>query len=57
VRVAFEWLRFYTTYNNFGQGAGNNSPGATTTYIGPAAGYLDSSGKMDQFKAMVMYFF
>jgi len=57
VRVGFEWLRFYTNYNNYGQGAGSGSPGATTTYVGPAAGYLDSSGKMDQFKAMVMYFF
>jgi hypothetical protein len=52
VRVAFEWLRFYTNYNNYGQGGSG-----ATTYVGPATGYLDTTGKMDQFKAMVMYFF
>jgi len=57
VRVAFEWLRFYTTYNNYGTSTGSGSAGATPTYIGPTGGYLDTTGKMDQFKAMVMYFF
>lgn len=56
VRVGFEWLRMVSNYNGYGRGnfAGQTQ---TPTIIGPAAANLDSSGKNDQFKALVMYFF
>ena len=54
IRVAFEWLRFYSNYNGYGTTAPS---GAGTTAVTAGTGNLDSYGKMDQYKAMIMYFF
>jgi hypothetical protein len=54
IRVAFEWLRFYSNYNGYGTSAPS---GAGITAVSTGTGNLDSHGKIDQYKAMVMYFF
>jgi hypothetical protein len=54
IRVGFEWLRFVSNYNGYGTAA---PAGAGTTAVSVGTGNLDSYGKMDQYKAMVMYFF
>ena len=54
VRIGFEWLRMVSNYNGYGRGA---FPGQSQTPTIIGTGNLDSSGKNDQFKALIMYFF
>ena len=54
VRVAFEWLRMVANYNGYGRGSFAGQSQAPSIV---GTGNLDSSGKNDQFKAAVYYFF